>query len=119
MKRTLWMGLGLVVLVAAADVAGRWTATFDTQIGKQDYTYEFAVNGKVLTGKAISDFGEVAIQEGKVWGDSLSFVEMLDFQGQPLRIVYRGRVAGDEIRFTRTVGTMATEQLVAKRAKAR
>jgi hypothetical protein len=44
-------------------------------------------------------------------------VENLDFQGQPLRITYKGKVSGEEIKFTRQVGDVATEEFVAKRAK--
>ena len=44
------MVLGMAVL--GADVTGKWTAEFDTQIGVQKYTYEFKVDGTKLTGKA-------------------------------------------------------------------
>ena len=53
----------------AADVAGKWTASFETQIGTQNYTYEFKVDGQKLTGTAKSNFGEGKIQDGKVSGD--------------------------------------------------
>ena len=45
--------LVLVSLVAirAADITGKWTASFDTQIGKQEYTYDFVVKDSKLTGK--------------------------------------------------------------------
>jgi hypothetical protein len=46
-------------------------------------------------------------------GDEISFVENLNFQGMPLRIEYKGKLTGDEIKFTRKVA----EELVAKRAK--
>jgi len=102
----------------AADVTGKWTASFDTQIGQQNYTYEFVVKGSQLTGKAKSDLGETEIQEGKVEGDTITFVENLKFMEMVLRIVYKGTIASDsEIKFTRTVAEFATEQLVAKRAK--
>jgi hypothetical protein len=38
-------------------------------------------------------------------------------EGQPLRITYTGKVSGDEIKFTRKVADIATEEFVAKRAK--
>jgi hypothetical protein len=109
--------LALVVGAYAADVTGKWTAEFDTQIGVQKYTYEFKVDGTKLTGKAINQMGETAIQEGKVSGDEISFVEMLKFEGQDLRIEYKGKVSGDEIKFTRNVADFATEEFVAKRVK--
>jgi opacity protein-like surface antigen len=100
-----------------ADATGTWTATFDTQVGVQNYTYTFKVEGNKLTGHAKSENGDTEIQEGKVNGDEISFVENLNFQGMPLRIEYKGKLAGDEIKFTRKVADVATEELVAKRAK--
>jgi hypothetical protein len=102
----------------AADITGKWTASFDTQIGVQNYTYEFVVKDGVLTGKAKSENGESALQNGKVEGDTVTFVENLQFQGMDIRIEYKGKItSADEIKFTRQVADFATEQLVAKRAK--
>ena len=103
----------------AADVTGTWTASFDTQIGVQNYTYTFTVAGNKLTGKAKSELAmtETEIAEGTVNGDDITFVENLTFQDMPLRIVYKGKVAGDEIKLTRTILDMFTEEAVAKRAK--
>jgi hypothetical protein len=101
----------------AQSVAGTWTASFDTQIGVQNYTYTFQVENGKLTGTAKSQFGETKISEGVAKGDEISFVENLDFQGQALKITYKGKVSGDEIKFTRQVGDVATEELVAKRSK--
>jgi hypothetical protein len=105
----------------AADATGKWKAEFDTQVGVQKYTYDLKVEGGKLTGKAsferMGQKGEADLQEGKVEGDDISFVEKLDFQGTTISITYTGKVAGDEIKLTRKVGDFATEQLVAKRVK--
>jgi hypothetical protein len=105
------------VVAFAADFNGKWTAEFDTQIGLQKYTYEFHVDGATVTGKATNEHGENAIQEGKIDGDTISFVENLNFQGNDLRITYTGKINGDEIKFTRKVADFATEDLTAKRVK--
>jgi len=102
---------------SGGDITGTWTAAIDTQIGVQNYTYTFQVNGDKLTGRAKSQFGDTEITEGSVKGDEVSFVENLNFQDQPLRIEYKGKLSGDEIRFTRNVADVATEEFVAKRAK--
>lgn len=111
----------LVVTLASAayasDPTGTWKATFDTQIGEQHYTYELKADGEKLTGKATNDMGTRDLTEGTVKGDDIFFVENLDFQGQSIRIEYKGKIAGDEIKFTRKVADFATEELVAKRAK--
>ena len=102
----------------AADITGKWTASFDTQIGKQEYVYDFVVKDSALTGKVKSNLGSGDVLEGKVDGDKVSFVEMLKFQDMDIRITYTGTiVSADEIKFTRNVADFATEELVAKRVK--
>jgi hypothetical protein len=106
----------------AADLAGKWKTEFDSQIGTQKYTFEFkAADGK-LTGKAAFERedqkGDVELTDVKVDKDTVSFVEMLKFQDQEVRIEYTGKFTGDdEIKFSRKVGDFATEELVAKRVK--
>ena len=101
----------------AADVSGTWTAEFDTQVGKQNYTYVLKVSGSQLTGKAKSANGETELKDGKVEGDAITFVEMLKIQGMELKVTYMGKVvSADEIKFTRDVAGMVQEQLVAKRS---
>jgi hypothetical protein len=111
------LGLAISFFIRAADLAGKWTAAFDTQIGEQHYTYDFKVDGDNVTGTAKSDNGDVEIKDGKLSGDTVTFVENVKVQGMDIRIEYTGKIAGDEIKFTRKVADFATETLVAKRAK--
>jgi len=105
--------------LSAADINGTWKASFDTQIGQQNYTYTFVVKEGALTGKIQSEMGGTTdIRDGKVDGDKVSFVEVFKFQDMELQITYTGKVtSADEIKFTRQVADFATEELVAKRAK--
>ena len=41
----------------------------------------------------------------------------MKFRGRDVRVDYKGKVAGDEIRFTRTVDGSIKEEMVAKRVK--
>lgn len=106
--------------VLAADLSGKWTTAFDTQIGQQKYTFTFTPDGDKLTGKAhwerMGTQGDVVLQDCKLVGDRLTFVETLDFDGMAIRIDYTGTLKGDEIAFSRKVGDLATEEFVAKRA---
>ena len=108
-----------VANVFAADITGTWKASFDTQIGQQNYTYEFVVKGTTLTGKIQSEMGGTTdLQQGKVEGDKVSFVEVFKFEGNEIQITYSGQITSDdEIKFTRKVADFATEELVAKRVK--
>lgn len=101
----------------AAGVAGKWTAVIDTQIGVQNYTYDFQVDGEKLSGTAKSQFSQSPVTEGVIKGDIISFVENLTYEGMTVRVVYKGTISGDEIKFNRQVGEFASEDFVAKRAK--
>ena len=107
------------IAVFAADFNGTWTAAIDTQVGVQNYTFTFKVEGEKLTGKAKSAFAnaETELTEGVVKGDDISFVENLVYEGMPLKITYKGKISGEEIKFTRNVADIADEPFVAKRAK--
>ena len=124
MKYSRLVGIALltllgVVRVFAADITGTWKASFDTQIGQQNYTYQFVVKGTTLTGKIQSEMGGTSdIVQGKVEDNKVSFVEVFKFEGNEIQITYTGQVTSDdEIKFTRQVAEFATEQLVAKRVK--
>jgi hypothetical protein len=114
---TMMLILMMPAAVLAADITGTWTASFDTQIGTQSYTYTFKVEGNKLTGRLKSQFSDGEIQEGTINGDDIAFVETLTFEGMPLRIVYKGKISGDEIKLTRDVSGFAMEEAVAKRAQ--
>jgi hypothetical protein len=116
------VAVALFIAVArgyAADIAGTWKASFDTQVGQQNYTYTFVVKDTSLTGKIQSEMGGTTdILDGKIDGDKVSFVEIFKFDGMEIRITYSGHVtSADEIKFTRQVAEFATEELVAKRVK--
>jgi hypothetical protein len=110
--------LTLAFLAAAwgAGASGKWTATFNTQVGEQKYTWDLTADGSKLTGKYTSSNGNGEITEGKIQGDDLSWVEMLKFQDMDLRIEYKAKLSGDELRITRKVADVATEEGVAKRS---
>jgi hypothetical protein len=101
---------------ATAKIAGKWQATWNTGIGTMNNTYTFIVNGDVLTGKVVTEIDnqkeESDITEGKINGDVVTFTNL--YQGT-VKMVYTGKIAGDEIKFTRDAGGFATEEAVAKR----
>jgi hypothetical protein len=110
--------LAFLVSAFAADITGKWTSSFESQIGPQKYTFDLKVTGDTITGQATSDQrGAVEIKEGKISGENVSFVELANIQGQDIRIEYNGKVSGDEMKLTRKVGDFATYEIVAKRAK--
>jgi hypothetical protein len=110
---------GALLAAQAPTLTGTWSATFDTQVGEQTYTYELMVKGTELMGMAKGNLtGDSKISEGKVDGKMFTFVENATYEGMPLRITYSGTVtSADEISLTRTVVEGMSEQFVAKRVK--
>ena len=103
----------------AADVTGTWKAEFDTQRGLQKYTFTLKQDGTAVTGKASAERDgekrEAELKEGKVDGDTITFVEPLKVQDNELRITYTGKISGNEIKFTRKVGDFGSSEATAKR----
>jgi hypothetical protein len=104
-----------------AAVSGKWRAEFDTQIGKQKYLFTLQADGNTVSGKANAEIGdqkiETPLSEGKINGSEVTFVENMEFNGAPIRIDYKGSLDGDQIKFHRKVGDIATEDFTANRQK--
>ena len=101
----------------AANISGTWNTSFESQVGKQTYTYTIKVDGGTLTGHAKSNLGEGDIK-GTVSGNTVTFVENLNYQDMQLAITYTGQiVSADEIKFKRDVGGQGGEDFTATRAK--
>jgi len=102
-----WM-MALVLLcamtAAAADISGKWNAQVPGRGGQaMDTTFTFKVSGEKLTGTVSMQFGDQEISEGKVTGDDVAFVTVIDFGGNTLKFIYKGKVAGNEIKFVRSM----------------
>ncbi|HUL82101.1 MAG TPA: hypothetical protein VL131_08160 [Gammaproteobacteria bacterium] len=109
---------GVASLALGADAGGTWTASFDTQVGKQSYTYVFQVKGATLTGTAKGNLiTDSVLSDGKVDGNKISFVEKGSYMGMALTFNYTGELKGDEIHFKRELMGFPAEEFDAKRSK--
>ena len=104
--------ISAVVLLAlsaayAADVTGKWVAESQGRNGPTQTTFTFKADGAKLTGTVTSpgmmggEPTETPITDGKIDGDNISFVVVRNFGGNEMKITYKGKVSGDEIRMTR------------------
>ena len=131
--------IGAVILLAvtasawAADVAGKWIAEAPggQQGGTSEITLVFKVDGTTLTGTLDNSQmpGAIELKDGKIEGDDISFHVMRSFGQGESKVVWKGKVSGDEIKFVRTLeggmpgggggggGGAAETEIVAKRAK--
>ena len=101
MKWLLFLTMAFALTASAADIAGTWKATAEGQNGSMERTFVFKVDGNTLTGESTSSMmGKSVITDGKVDGDNLSFTLTVDFQGNEMKLNYKGKVTGDEMKLT-------------------
>jgi hypothetical protein len=103
----------------AADISGKWTAQVPGRDGQtREATFTFKVEGEKLTGTTSGRNGDVPITDGTVKGDAIAFTVVMNFQGSDVKILYKGTVAGEEIKFTRQRegGDQPPAEFVAKKA---
>jgi hypothetical protein len=107
----------LAVSSFAADISGKWTAEMQGPQGAMTTTFTFKVEGDKLTGTVSGRGGETPITDGVIKGDEVSFNVTRTMNGNEMKMAYKGKVAGDEIKMTRTVGDRPPQEFTAKRAK--
>jgi hypothetical protein len=112
---TLLMMLALSASAFAADVDGKWAGTVATPNGDLPVSFTFKADGEKLTGTTLGfDGSDVAISNGKVDGNSISFKVTFDFGGMPFELNYKGVVSPTEIKITGEAVGMPFEFVVKK-----
>ncbi len=122
MKNRLMLGalaLALATSAFAAAVTGKWTAQVPGRDGQmRETTFNLIAAGATLTGTVSGRNGDNPISEGAVKGDDISFAVKVNFGGNDMKLLYKGKLAGDEIKFTRTrEGSDQGQEFTAKRTK--
>ncbi len=117
--RTLLFGLLLFCAPAfAAGVDGDWSGSLDTPNGPVQISYSFKADGATLTGTTGGpDGSKVAIKDGKIDGDKISFAVDFDLGGTPTTFKYTGVVAADSIALSSDFQGQAFNFTVKKTAK--
>ena len=121
MKKTLLAMLALLTfsfVVLAADATGTWTADIPGRGGNTTTTtFILKASGATLTGSINGGRGDNPISEGKVDGDTITFVQELPGRdgGPGFKISYTGKVSADHIDFTRDTGRGTPAMFTAKK----
>ena len=103
----------------AADVSGKWTAEVPGRQGNtQPTTFNLKADGSKLSGTVTNRRGDSEIKDGKIDGDNISFVQVMNFNGNEMKMTYKGVVSGDSIKFSRMRdgGDGQAQEFTAKRA---
>jgi hypothetical protein len=114
--------LAAAALAWAADINGKWVAQVPGRGGQtRETTFTFKAEGGKLTGTVSGMQGEAPIADGIIKGDDISFTQTFTPPqgGDAIKVVYKGKISGDEIKFTRARegGSQPPAEFTAKRAK--
>jgi type 1 fimbria pilin len=101
---------------ASADLSGKWTS--DTPDGAKIEMY-FIAKGAAFTGvMAYSKGGEIAIKDGSINGSDISFyIISKNVEKDESKVNWKGKVAGDEIKFTYTISGDGPKQITFRRER--
>jgi hypothetical protein len=107
--RMIAMPALLAVSAFAADVTGKWTGKMETPNGTRDSVITLKQDGEALTGSMAGRNGDTPITEGSVKGDDVAFTVVRNFGGEERKMVYKGKVAGAEMKLKFTMMDMERE----------
>ncbi len=99
----LVVGLMLVAAMAfAAPIDGKWVGEVPGMEGApMKISYTFKADGATLTGSTTSPDGkEMAIKDGKIDGNNISFSIAFDMGGQEMKMDMKGVLSGDDLKLT-------------------
>lgn len=83
------------------DVTGSWKGAFDFNGASVPLVIKLKSEGGVVTGTVEGlQNSPTDIHEGKIDGDTVSFWVNSDYQGQTYKLVYKGKIAADQIKFS-------------------
>ena len=100
-------------------VNGKWVAQLPAREGQtRETTFNFKAEGNKLTGTVSGRQGDTPISDGQINGDEISFTVTANFRDNEVKLLYKGKVSGNEIHFTRTRegGDQPPQEFTAKRA---
>jgi opacity protein-like surface antigen len=124
MKSKFLAAVAVLALAAssfASDVTGKWTAEMTGPNGQtRTSTFDLKAEGEKLTGTVSGGRGgDAPISDGTVKGDEITFNVVRNFQGNEMKIAYKGKVTGDVIKMSvsRPGGDGQTQEFEAKRVK--
>ncbi len=91
----------LAILLFAGDPSGKWKGSFDLNGSAVPLTMNLTASGAKVTGTidGLAKDG-TEIKDGALDGESISFYVMTEYQGNTYKVIYKGKISGDQISFT-------------------
>jgi hypothetical protein len=102
--------------VSADDVkaGGEWRVTFVVPTGTKSVNMIVNQHDKHLTGTVVDEYGEFPL-DGRLEGSELTIVWSVPEDGKLMDITVKGKIQGDTITGTATIGKLGEGPLTARR----
>jgi hypothetical protein len=94
---------------------GSWNVTMNTPMGAQKATLVLKTDGATLTGEMKGPQGALALNDGKVAGDTLTWSANMT-QPMPIKLEFTGKVTGDKIAGSVKLGAFGNASFEGTRA---
>ena len=92
------MTLLFAATLAAADITGKWTGAME---GGQNAVFQLKMDGTKVTGSMLGPEGESRpVSKGELNGDDIALTVDSEWQGQPVKLLVKGKVSGNEMKVT-------------------
>jgi hypothetical protein len=82
-----------------ADIDGKWSGQYNSGMGDpMTLVFTFKAEGTTLTGTSLGGPDtQIPIKDGKIDGNNISFVVVVDMGGQEMKFNYKGVLKGEEL----------------------
>jgi hypothetical protein len=92
--------MSLLPAANATEASGTWKGAFDLQGSQVPLTITLKIDGTKVTGTVEGlPTTPTEIHDGALAGDTVTFWVNSDYQGQTYKVLYKGKVADDQISF--------------------
>jgi hypothetical protein len=100
----------------AADIDGKWSAQVQGPRGTRTEFLNLKSDGNTLTGSIQGGRGEgVAISNGMIDGDTISFTVVRQFRDNQITEQYKGTISGGQLKLTVSGGRRGPVEMTYKR----
>jgi hypothetical protein len=97
----LFVFLAVLPRASAADLTGTWKGAFDFNSSSVPLTFHLTAAGNAVTGTVEGlPTTPAEIRDGKMDGDTVTFWVATEYDGQPYKLVYKGKVSAGQIEFS-------------------